>query len=182
MLTFAHLTSWSVWQQKRQYGEASTDIEEWELTDISLHGTVQHLDTNDIQNPHRGWRKVVILATVMTAGVTLMNITFATVALFAFNASRGVGDVFKGNCPLVERWNTGLHFFINVLSTLVLAASSFTMQCLISPTRNDVDVSHSKSISMDIGIPSIRNLSHVRHWKRITWLSLCLSTLPLHLL
>lgn len=66
------------------------------------------------------------------------------------------------------------------MGTILLGASNYTMQCLSSPTRAEVDAAHSKGKYLDIGLPSLRNL---RGWKRIVpYTFLVLSTLPLHFL
>lgn len=183
MSSFARLKNWRVWRLEQQYDKASVSTESYELADGFSNETTQDVDaTMTDRNPHHGWRRVVILATIITTVVLLVNLIFAITAFFTFDASRGVGNIFKGNCLVIKNWNTALHLLINLLSTIVLAASNFTMQCLTSPTRRDVDIAHSRGVSLDIGVPSIKNLFHVRHWKRVVWLSLCVSTLPLHLL
>ncbi len=57
-------------------------------------------------------------------------------------------------------------------------ASNYTMQCLCSPTRSEVDFAHSQGRYLDIGLPSIKNLNGLR--KKIMFAFLILSTLPLH--
>lgn len=133
-------------------------------------------------SPFRGWRKAVVLAAVITGVVLLCNIIFAIVGGIKFPATSSVGTIYVGDCALVKRWDTALHLAINLLSTSLLAASSFTMQCLCSPTRSEVDAAHAKGNSLDIGLPSVKNLFQLKAWKGILWLSLCMSTLPLHLL
>ncbi|KAK5086690.1 hypothetical protein LTR05_003858 [Lithohypha guttulata] len=134
------------------------------------------------KNPFRGWRKAVILAAIVTGIVLLVNTMFAVVMGAKFPAVDGVGTIYTGDCNLVKRWNTALHLTINFLGTALLAASSFTMQCLSSPTRSEVNAAHAKRKPLDIGIPSWKNLAHLQRWKGILWWLLCLSTLPLHLL
>ena len=56
------------------------------------------------------------------------------------------------------------------------------MQCLSSPTRDEVDRAHKKNIRLDIGVPGMRNLRQIS-WNRIVlWWLLALSGIPLHLL
>lgn len=130
----------------------------------------------------RGWRKAVILAAAVAGIVLIINGGFAIVASVRYGPEDGVGTLYDGDCGLVKRWDTALHSVINLLGTALLAASSFTMQCLSSPTRGEVDAAHNKRKSLDIGLPSFKNLFHVKAWKGVLWLALCLSTLPLHLL
>lgn len=75
-----------------------------------------------------------------------------------------------------------LHFAINVLSTLLLGASNYTMQCLTSPTREEIDRAHSRHVWLDIGIPSVRNLRNVARYRINLWWLLAVFGVPLHLL
>ena len=56
------------------------------------------------------------------------------------------------------------------------------MQCLASPTREEVDKAHGKRIWLDIGVPSVRNLRQISSRRIILWWFLALSGVPLHLL
>ena len=139
-------------------------------------------DGETSSSPYRGWRKAVILAAVVTGVVLMINLVFAVVTAVKYPARQGVGTLYTGDCTLIKRWDTALHLTINLLGTALLAASSFTMQCLCSPTRSEVDAAHAKRKSLDIGLQSWKNLFHMRYWKGILWGLLCFSTLPLHLL
>ncbi len=56
------------------------------------------------------------------------------------------------------------------------------MQCLSSPTRNEIDKAHSQGIWLDIGVPSVRNLRRLSTTRIILWWLLAFSSIPLHLL
>ena len=75
-----------------------------------------------------------------------------------------------------------LHLAINVLSTILLSASNYCIQCLSSPTRQEVNKAHANAEWLDIGVPSIRDLRYIG-WRRIiTWWLLGLNSVPLHLM
>lgn len=133
-------------------------------------------------HPARGWRVAVIAAASVTAFVLLLNTIFTIVAVIKFPNQNGIGTIYEGNCELVKRWDTAVHIGINVLGTALLAASSFTMQCLSSPTRAEVDQAHANRRSLEIGVVSFINLFYMRRRKGLLWLAMCLSTIPLHLL
>lgn len=139
-------------------------------------------DAEDVRSPFRGWRKAVITAAIVTGFVLLINTIFATFAFVKFEVDDGVGIIYSGDCGLVKRWDTALHLLINLLGTALLGASSFTMQCLSSPTRSELNGAHAKRVSLEVGIASVKNLFYMRAWKGILWALLCFSTLPLHLL
>ncbi|KAI2782324.1 hypothetical protein F4815DRAFT_462719 [Daldinia loculata] len=55
------------------------------------------------------------------------------------------------------------------------------MQIISSPSREDIDKAHMFLRSLDIGIPSFKNMGLVSHFKRTCWSVLLLSSLPIHL-
>ena len=92
----------------------------------------------------------------------------------------GIATIQEGDCNETKRLDLWLHLGINSLSTLLLGASNYTMQCLSAPTRDEISNAHRQQITMDIGIPSIRNLRRVS-WRRISlWWLIALSSIPLH--
>lgn len=54
-------------------------------------------------------------------------------------------------------------------------------QCLVAPTRKDVDRAHRAASWLDIGVPSLRNLFRISRKRSFLWLCLCFSSLPFHL-
>jgi len=68
---------------------------------------------------------------------------------------------------------------IIILSTVLFPTSNYTMQCLSSPSRDEMKYTHAERRWLDIGVPRVRNLP----WPRIIlWRILAISTIPLHLL
>ena len=92
--------------------------------------------------------------------VMLVNLilTIIAAAKFRDNIENGIGTAYQGDCKVIDGWSTALHIVINVLSSMLLSASNYTMQCLCSPTRKEIDVAHSKGDWLDIGLPSVRNI------------------------
>jgi hypothetical protein len=76
-----------------------------------------------------------------------------------------------------------MHLVINILSTLMLGASNYCMQCLASPSRAQVDEAHAKRIWVRIGVPNIWNLLSRQRGKRqvLGWILLVTSA-PIHLM
>ncbi|MCJ1263924.1 hypothetical protein MMC22_003794, partial [Lobaria immixta] len=92
----------------------------------------------------------------------------------------GIATIQEGDCNETKRLDLWLHLGINFLSTLLLGASNYTMQCLSAPTRDEIRNAHRQQITMDIGIPSVRNLRRIS-WRRISlWWLIALSSIPLH--
>ncbi|KAH8659855.1 hypothetical protein BX600DRAFT_51176 [Xylariales sp. PMI_506] len=122
-----------------------------------------------------------------------VNLTLVAACIFAvlgclIRASRSgsvFGDgivVLEEDCSTTAKVNLFLHFLINVVSTIVLASSNFFMQVLSSPSRDEIDRAHAYLRSMDIGIPSVKNVRLVSRFKQICWVVLFLSSFPIHLL
>ena len=129
-----------------------------------------------------GYRFAVLLCAGLTATVALINLTLTIWASKRFDVIAGFGTIQQGNCDQTKKLSLWLHFAINVLSTALLSASNYTMQCLSSPTRQEIDKAHAKKGWLDIGVPSVRNLKGIA-WKRIIlWWLLAITSLPLHLM
>ncbi|PWY70808.1 hypothetical protein BO94DRAFT_502156 [Aspergillus sclerotioniger CBS 115572] len=90
--------------------------------------------------------------------------------------------IYEGSCSRTKAWTTGLHLLINVLSTVVLGASSYCMQCLTAPARNDVDRAHGERVWLHIGVASLRNLAWAERSRLALWMALAITSLPIHLI
>jgi hypothetical protein len=66
-----------------------------------------------------------------------------------------------------------------LLETLLIC---FQMQVLVAPTRAEIGRAHARGKYMDIAVPSIRNLRLISRYKVCLWLTLALTSLPLHLM
>ncbi|KAK4889757.1 5'-3' exoribonuclease 2 [Elasticomyces elasticus] len=118
----------------------------------------------------------------MTTAVLMTNVILAIWLSAHFGVASGIGTAYEGDCGIVNRWTFWLHVVINILSSILLSASNYTMQCLSAPTRREVDVAHAKGDWLDIGVSGIRNLTRIGLYRRILWAALALSSLPIHLL
>ncbi|GAW10681.1 hypothetical protein ANO14919_000160 [Xylariales sp. No.14919] len=56
------------------------------------------------------------------------------------------------------------------------------MQILNAPSRQEIDRAHTWLRALDIGIPSIGNLSHVSRFKSASWLVFLITSIPIHLI
>lgn len=128
----------------------------------------------------RGWRSGTINGAFSVTIVFLLNLIVTAWGTAHKNA--GQEFVFKDECDKINRLNTWLHLLINLLSTILLSASNYCMQCLSAPTRSDVDKAHAKGMWVDIGVSSLRNLRFISKRRVLIWAMLGFSSLPLHLL
>jgi hypothetical protein len=114
--------------------------------------------------------------------VLLTNVGLLTWAATTHNIEKGIGTLCLGECGTIAKWNVGLHVLINILSTVLLGASNYAMQCLTSPTRAECDMAHARRDWLDIGVAGIRNLTKISHRRRALWILLAISSIPIHLL
>ncbi len=130
-----------------------------------------------------GWRTGALFAAFFAGISFLINfVILVWLAVHKGNSGQGLVELYNGSCDEVERMDLWVHLAINALSTLLLGGSNYCMQCLVAPTRKDVDAAHAKGSWLDVGVPSTRNLFQVPVYKSIMWLMLGLSSVPLHLM
>lgn len=114
--------------------------------------------------------------------ILIINLILTTWAVSSSGIQNGLGTLQDGNCKRTATLTFWIHLAINVLSTLLLGASNYSMQCLSSPTRREIDKAHGQGIWLDIGVPSVRNLRRLSTTRIVLWWLLAISSIPLHLL
>lgn len=137
--------------------------------------------------PSRQWIKGVHICAAGASVVLFINIIlFITATILAHSNLRGsvftTAIIYEGSCSVPKHWEIGPHFVINILNTVVLAASNYCMQLLSAPTRKDVDRAHSRHTWLEIGIPGLRNISATSTRQLILWLLLMITSAPIHLM
>jgi hypothetical protein len=134
------------------------------------------------QSRFHGWRMGLLFGCSMSTFVLCCNIAMMVVGAIRNYDESGIANLITGDEAKISRWNTGLHVIINALSTMLLSASNYTTQVLSSPTRKDVDGAHKKGQWLTIGLLSPRNLRAIPLKRRLLWLTMASSSIPLHLL
>ncbi|KAI0521743.1 hypothetical protein F5B22DRAFT_634200 [Xylaria bambusicola] len=130
-----------------------------------------------------GWRRTAIINVVLISTLNLVLLILLAVSISQPGASLSRPSIiFNGSCTTVSTLNLLLHLLINIVSTAVLASSNFFMQILNAPSRQEINLAHSWLHSLDIGIPSIRNLWHVSKLKSASWIIFLITSVPIHLL
>jgi hypothetical protein len=87
----------------------------------------------------------------------------------------------EGSCSTAREANFWIHLLINALATVTYAASSYTMQRLTAPTRQDLDAAHKDGDFFRIGSIAIWNLALLSRTKYVIFFLLWASSFPLHL-
>ena len=133
---------------------------------------------------YTGWHAGVLACATSVVVVLLINIGLTIYAATnpEYKMEEGVGTLYSGSCDKSKTIGLWLHLGINALSTMLLAGSNYTQQCLAAPTRSEVDASHERRRWMDIGVPSIRNLFRIKTERIFLWIAIGITSIPLHLL
>ncbi|KAK2755702.1 hypothetical protein FQN54_005852 [Arachnomyces sp. PD_36] len=129
-----------------------------------------------------GWRVGAVFAASGVFFALLTNTAIAIAIPAIYGLENDISTIYTGSCDQTGRMNTIIHLGINLLSTLLLSASNYCMQCLSAPTRANIEKSHRNGKWLDIGAPSIRNIQAIGATKTTLWMILGLSSIPLHLL
>jgi hypothetical protein len=130
----------------------------------------------------KGWRLGVLLSFLSALAILVFNVVLTGWSSSTYPVQDGVGTAFTGSCHVVDTWSLGLRLLINILGTILLAASNYSMQCLSSPTRKNLDTAHANGRWMDVGIPGVRNLWHIQWYRTALWCGLIITSVPVHLL
>ena len=130
----------------------------------------------------KGYHFGVLCCAFVAAVVLIINLILTIWAVSSSGVQNGLGTLQDGSCKRTATLTFWIHLAINILSTLLLGASNYSMQCLSSPTRSEIDKAHGKGVWLDIGVPGVRNLRHLSMARVTLWWLLAISSIPLHLL
>ena len=129
-----------------------------------------------------GWRAGLLRAFLLSFVALIVNISVYAWLFRTYKAESGTASIKRGPCGMIRNANTGIHAALNVVSTLILGASTYAMQGMTAPTRKEVDAAHSKGKWVEIGTQSLRNLLYIRKRNAWVWALLSITGLPFHLL
>ena len=162
--------------------ERNTILDETRYLDFTPPTTIAQRSKTWKQKYFSGWYAGA-LASCFTALVVLaVNSSMIIYAAASYSIDNGIGTLFSGDCARAKTINSWLQLTVNILSTVLLGASNYCMQCLNSPTREEVNKAHSKGRFLHIGVSSIHNIRGISAGRKLLWLGLGLSAFPLHLM
>lgn len=132
------------------------------------------------------YRKIVNRAHFLGASFMLLfNIVFFVTAEWHFQPAPGqqyLRVLTSGSCKKISHLNGLFHAIINVVSTLLLWSSNYTIQVLMAPNREEVDALHQRGLYFDIGVSSLRNFWRIPAYRRLLIVLIALPSTALHLL
>ncbi|KAL2857608.1 hypothetical protein BJX68DRAFT_263170 [Aspergillus pseudodeflectus] len=127
-----------------------------------------------------GWKRTLYFGAIWASMILILNLALVIWASTR-RSPEGASVLYAGDCGRTKQISSWVHVLINMLSTGMLGASHFAMQCLSAPAREDVDRAHAEGRWLDIGVPSMRNLLSIPRLRRWLWVGLVASSVPLHL-
>ncbi|KAK0638170.1 hypothetical protein DIS24_g10097 [Lasiodiplodia hormozganensis] len=134
-----------------------------------------------------GWRGGLVVCIALAASVLAINIGFLIWAVLPSSSVKldkksGLGVLYRGDSDTMDELSRVIHLVVNVLGTLLLGASNYSLQIMLAPTRAEVDHAHRKRDWVDVGAQSLRNLKFIGRGRALVCAALAVSSLPLHLL
>lgn len=129
-----------------------------------------------------GYHFGTLCCAVASGSIMVVNLTLSIWASMHYGVQDGLSTIREGSCGETKNLVIWIHLCINVLSTLLLGASNYIMQCLSSPTREEINRAHRQNVWLDIGTPSIRNLLRISRSRISLWWLVAIFSVPLHLL
>jgi len=99
--------------------------------------------------------------------VLSINVLGTAIVAIEQKAIDGIATFRVGDCTLTERLDFSIHLLINILSTSLVGASNYCMQCVSAPTRKDIDKAHKHHTWMDISVLSVRNLKWISRRRKV---------------
>lgn len=160
-------------------------------TDAEMNTSHSSVDqTKAAQQPRKSWRRRfsgyrggILVSISISTFVLILNLVLFLLAKLSWTPDRvnpSIITAMRGDCHKAHSLTIFLHLVINLLGSLLLGASNYTMQRLVAPSRREVDRAHAKRKWLDIGVPSVRNLTSISRTRAFMWLLLALSSVPLH--
>lgn len=112
-----------------------------------------------------------------------LNLAVTVWAIVVFpRDSNGVGLFYEGSCRTASAVNSAAHVVLNAISTLFLGAGNYCMQIQVAPSREEMDKAHAKGKTLEIGVPSLKNLWRISGKRVAFWIGLGLIATTLHVL
>lgn len=142
--------------------------------------TEKQQDNNFFARHLSGWRGGIASNAAMAMAVLVINCVILIWVNATHPVRNGLATVFSGDCTTAKIISATAHLFINILSTLLLAASNYAMQVASSPSRADIDRAHANQHSLDIGVLSLRNFRWISNARLLAYGLLLISSIVLH--
>ncbi|KAI0420099.1 hypothetical protein F5X98DRAFT_52580 [Xylaria grammica] len=121
----------------------------------------------------------------IVGGIWVLVLVFAVWVGTVHEAQAGLVFTLKtGSCATTQKINFWVHLVLNGLASTLYAVSSYVMQRLAAPAREDIDRAHDHTVQrpMKIGSLTLTNFAVLSKKRLTVFFLLWSSSLPLHLL
>lgn len=187
-------------REQRTWGERDVVLTPGRERFMSQHayfedpfGSQTHLASGDFEQDEQqrglrqlsnGWRGGVAFNTFSTFLILLVSVVCFVVVIVVSKPPvfGGESKLYTGSCSTAYNINTGLHVLVNALSIILLVGGNYVFQVLSSPTRKELAAAHDKKRWLDIGIPSLRNLSHISSFRGTLAIIVILTTVAIQVM
>ncbi|RKL27833.1 hypothetical protein BFJ72_g12843 [Fusarium proliferatum] len=106
-----------------------------------------------------GWRAGVAANMFLAFLILVASVACLALASAQGHMSTWESLLMEGSSTTVEGIARGILAAVNVFAIVLIAGANYVVQILNSPTRAEVENAHSTFKWLDIGIPSLRNMS-----------------------
>ncbi|KAG4274184.1 hypothetical protein FPRO04_01825 [Fusarium proliferatum] len=106
-----------------------------------------------------GWRAGVAANMFLAFLILVASVACLALASAQGHMSTWESLLMEGSSTTVEGIARGILAAVNVFAIILIAGANYVVQILNSPTRAEVENAHSTFKWLDIGIPSLRNMS-----------------------
>jgi len=138
---------------------------------------------NKIRYSLKGWRGSLKLLSILAWILASANLAVSidmTMRQGGINPGASV-PILSGSCKQINQVKAWSQVAINAASMSLLAAANFAMQAWTALTRDEIDRAHRSGETVDVGIPSFRNMTRISLPRRILWVFMFLFAITIHL-
>lgn len=133
-------------------------------------------DSNHSVSWHRDAVKFHALsACILLALLVCVSLTYANGGGFQ------VTQLYTGQCSQAKVMNMCMQLVCAITAIGMSVSFDFFIRLVSSPTVDDLREAHSQGRSLDIGVPSWRNLRQLSRWRKFWWVSLVAIGIPIQL-
>ena len=104
------------------------------------------VDTINPKEPQRslwsGWQKGVAISCVCNIVVFILSLALLIWAKSKLMSSDGTHILWSTSYKFMQPSDILVHLGLNIVSTIILIGSNYTLQVLVAPTRRDIDRAH----------------------------------------
>jgi hypothetical protein len=129
-----------------------------------------------------GWRRGIRMCCFAVGICLITESTLLVWALISDIGPPGSGLLYQGKCGKVKTTTICLLLPLNIVATILISTSNYVMQCLVAPDRDEVDTAHAQATWILVGGMRTRSLSFASRTRRLLFMALGLSSIPIHLL